>query len=230
MNDITPNHAAEIMTTLESAYGPRQPIDYDSIGAAYLAGAKRDAAISYWESVCPSDLQQSDWQHPRLTPYRAPIAAILGHGCGAKGILATGPTGRGKTRAMWQLMRRLAVDEGNDVRCWHSTDFFSMLQSQINYGRDDAAGWVEAVARRKIVFIDDLGQEALTQARTDWAQGWFFRFLDIRVGEKLPLYVTTNMRGEDMAERSAKNNLRSDPLIRRLLDLCDVVKFENVRA
>ena len=86
---------------------------------------------------------------------------------------------------MWALMQRLGCGDGHDVRYWSASDWFTTLQENIRFGRDEARGWVNTVARRHIVFIDDYGQEAMQSSREDWARGWFFQFLDIRVGEGL---------------------------------------------
>ena len=155
---------------------------------------------------------------------RAQIERVLAHQVGAKGLLLSGRTGRGKTRSMWALMRRLAHDEARDIRYFHAGDWFATLQGCLTYGRDDARGWVDAVARRPIVFIDDLGQEAIQTARSEWAMSWFMRFLDIRVSERLPLYVTTNLDAQGIAERGA-SSVRGDPMVRRLIEICEPIKF-----
>lgn len=188
-----------------------------------LRGQRRADNERRWNSACPPLLRETDWQHPDLAAYSAQIQRILGYQIGPKGILASGPTGRGKSRSMWQLMRRLG-EEGLDCRYWSASDWFTSLQENIRYGRDDARGWVEAVARRHVVFIDDLGQEAIQTSRTEWAEGWFFRFLDIRVGEGLPLFCTTNLTASEIAGRS--HGVRANPLVRRLLDVSEPVRFD----
>jgi DNA replication protein DnaC len=205
-----------------------RPIDYESASQQLVAAGRLADALRRWEDACPRMLQTSDWHHSCLAPYAAQIQRVLNYKFGPKGLIASGPTQRGKSRSMWQLMRRLSVDEGRNVRYYTAAGWFSRLQEQIHYGRDDAQGWVDAVARRPIVFIDDLGQEALLLNRAEWAAGWFFRFLDIRVGEGLPLFVTTNLTAQDMAGRAG--DIRGDPLVRRLLDICEPVKFEDAAA
>lgn len=223
-DNIVPFVAERLVASIEPAFGPHQPIDHEAVAADYIENAKREDAIARWNAHCPPELQSSDWTHPELQPHAAKIRRILAYEFSHRGIIASGSTGRGKSRAMWQLMRRLAVDELREVRYYHAADWFSTLQAQINYGRDDAAGWVEAVARRQVVFIDDLGQQSMQRAREDWAQAWFFRFLDIRIGLKLPLFITTNMSATKMAG-STVNDLRNEPLLRRLTELCEGVKF-----
>lgn len=214
---------AALPVPLDSYYA-----QHDAIGSIFAENARRDAARARWEHECPPEMRGTDWARPSLMPYADQISSILAHSPEKRGILCSGATGRGKSRAMWQLMRRLACDEVREVRCWNASDWFNTLQSQISYGRDDARGWVEATARRAIVFIDDLGQEAMQSARSEWSAGWFFRFLDIRLGEGLPLYVTTNLRAEQMAQNSGRpgaSQVRGDPLVRRLTELCQVIQF-----
>lgn len=189
-----------------------------------IEDARRKDAKARYELACPQEFRESNWDFPSLQPFRGQINRVLGYQLGPKGILASGPTGRRKTGAMWALMERLACQEGRDVRFYTAFDFFAQLQEQVKYGHDDARGWVEAVARRPIVFIDDYGQQTLLKSREDWALGWFFRFLDIRAGDHLPLFVTTNMTAVEMA---GGNNMRGDPLIRRMLMVADPIPFET---
>jgi DNA replication protein DnaC len=179
--------------------------------------------LNRWQAACPADLQTSDWDDPRLAPHRAQIDAVLGYQIARKGIIATGATGRGKSRAMWALMRRLSGEPGIGCTFWHSHEFFAELGAQIRFGDDCAPRWVSAVARHRVVFIDDFGQEAVTKAKDDWSRGWFFRFCDMRVGAGLPLFITTNLSSAEMAGRESAK--RGDPLVRRILDLCQPVQF-----
>jgi len=200
------------------------PFDGEAASAYFLAEARKRDAIARFDSAVPPTMRESDWSHAGMTPNRAQIERVLSHKVGAKGLLLSGRTARGKTRSMWALMRRLAHDEARDIRYFHAGDWFATLQGCLNYGRDDARGWVDAVARRPIVFVDDLGQEAIQTARSEWAMSWFMRFLDIRVSERLPLYVTTNLDAQGIAERGA-SSVRGDPMVRRLIEICEPIKF-----
>lgn len=202
-----------------------QRVDVEAYGADYLARARRADAAARFHADCPPEFLDTDFNDKRLAPNKASIDAVRNWKFDKRGLLATGPTGRGKTRAIMDLYRRLAVEEGRDVRFWYAGDWFATLQQQINYGRDDARGWVESCAARPIVILDDLGQEALTKARAEWAQAWFFRFMDLRIGNGLPIIATTNLGAQDMAGRGDSKGVRADPLIRRMLELMEVVKF-----
>lgn len=202
----------------------RQPVDWETVGVAYVSDARlRDARRRFERFIGEwPEFAETDWSRSKYDENRAAIAAITCWQAGRKGVLASGPTGRGKTRAIVDLFRRLACDEGRDVRYYFAGDWFAILQAQLNFGRDEARGWVEACARRPLVVIDDLGQEAMQTSRADWAQAWFFRFLDIRIGAGLPLIVSTNLTSREMAR---SHEVRGDPLVRRLTELCEIVKF-----
>jgi DNA replication protein DnaC len=199
-------------------------VDLEAASLAYVAEARKRDAIARYEAAVPMVMRLSDWSHPSMIANAEQIRRVLDHQVTHRGLLLTGRTGRGKTRSMWGLMRRLSHEDGREIRYYHAQDWFATLQSCLNFGRDDARGWVDAVARRPIVFIDDLGQEAIQTARSEWALSWFMRFLDIRVSERLPLYVTTNLDAQGIAERGA-SSVRGDPMVRRLIDICEPIKF-----
>jgi DNA replication protein DnaC len=234
-NELNPFDAKRLLADVMSAgqnterQAPPPAADTESMSpsslAVFYAARKRDAH-RLWSESCPDGLHESDWTHPDLgARNRDAIQRVLAHTPGPKGLLCAGPTGLGKSRAMWSLMRRLSCEEARVARYWTAADWFSTLEDQIHFGRDSARGWVDAVAKQPIVLIDDLGQQPVLASRQDWSMSWFLRFLDIRVGERLPLYATTNLSVEELACRGA-STIRSDPLVRRLLDLCEVVKFE----
>jgi len=141
------------------------PFDGEAASAHFLAEARKRDAIARFNFAVPPTMRESDWGHAGMLANRAQIERVLAHQVGAKGLLLSGRTGRGKTRSMWALMRRLAHEEARDIRYFHASDWFSTLQACLSYGRDDARGWVDAVARRPVVYIDDLGQEAIQTAR-----------------------------------------------------------------
>lgn len=198
---------------------PSEPIDV----TAFVKDARKRDGNGYFDRFCPSAYKDFNPDHPDIRKNAHAIQTVLNYKIGTKGLILTGPTNLGKTRVLWQLLRRLYAENGVECRWYHAMDFFTELQECIKYGRDDAKGWVDSVAWRRCVFLDDIGQEANLKSREDWAEGWFFRFLDLRLERKLPLFITTNLTAKDMAHR--QNDIRSDPFLRRVLDICDVVKF-----
>lgn len=203
-------------------------IDWEAKSARYVAEARRASALKRWDVLAAEipEMIETDWTRSHFDANRAAIESVLAWQRSKKGLLLSGPTGRGKTRAIMALLRKLALDDGQDFRYWHASEWFSELQKQNRYGRDEASSWVGATAVRPIVVIDDLGQEAVSTVKgEDWAQAWFFRFLDIRLSHGLPLIVSTNLSATTIAGTAQRSEIRSDPLIRRLMDLCEVVRF-----
>jgi DNA replication protein DnaC len=217
------NQIADVMPAVEGTIPASgsivEPFDHD----AYVIAQVHASRAAKFDLMFAQAMRETDWRHESLTPYRSQIDQVLGWRHGSKGLLLTGPTGRGKSRSMVGLLKRLMQTEGRDVSFYKSSDFFWRLQGAVSYGRDEAAGWVRAVAQRPVVFIDDFGQEAVLSSRAEWSQGWFFDFCDQRIEAKLPLFLTTNMGAREIAANAGF--VRGDPLLRRLLELCEVVKF-----
>ena len=206
----------------------RSPEEWDAKSQRMIAEAMRESAKARWALLKADmpEMVESDWSRAQYEVNADAINTVRNWQYGSRGLLLSGPTGRGKTRAILDLLQRLAIDDGKDFRYWHASTWFSELQKQNRYGRDEASAWVNAVGVRPLVVIDDLGQEAIgTVKGEDWAQAWFFRFLDVRLAHNLPLIVTTNLSASAIAGTAQRAEIRADPLIRRLLDLCDVVKF-----
>jgi DNA replication protein DnaC len=200
-----------------------QRVDLDAIGAAYLAKAKKTAAIREFVRNCPKDKRRFNASHPAIASNQGLARKIISWQYQDRGLLVSGSSGRGKTTAMFHLMLQLAK-QGREIRYFSAFDFFGELQKQVHYGRDDAGEWVRAIARAPIVFIDDLGQESIHASRQEWAQGWFFRFLDLRSGNRLPLFVTTNLSAQEMA--GGVSEVKAHPLLRRILLVCEPIKFQ----
>lgn len=202
---------------------PRTDADRELSYRDFIEAAKRRTARERYEASCPAGYRDFKRDHPKLRPYHTQIDLVLAWTPDSPmGLLLSGPTGRGKTRCMWELIRILALEHGRDVVSYHSTEFFSRLQENIRFGNDDARGWIEAVAARPLVFIDDFGQEAIQRARQDWTEKWFMRFLDMRMANGRPLLLTTNLTARDIA---ADGPVAGDPLVRRLVEICQPIPF-----
>jgi len=197
--------------------------ELERLARDYIARARKQDAIARYEAYCPPEYKSYDRNHPVAAANMENINRILSWKYGKRGLLVTGPTGVNKTRSLWGLTRRLAHDDGVDFRYYNASDWLSGLHECVKYGRDEAKGWVDKLGWCPLVIIDDWGQEATLKSREDWAQAWFFRFLDLRIERGLPVVMTTNLKARDIAERS--DAIRGDPLIRRMLEIMDVVNF-----
>ena len=162
-----PEPIAAVLPTLtaEHAFPHLTEAERDARHAAHLEASLATSARQRFDTDCPPGLHptNTDWNHPGLLPYVAQIAAVRNWRPNAdgKGIIATGPTGRGKSRAFWALAERLRCGPPrHEVTIYRAQDFFVRLQSEIKYGNDDARGFIKAVAASPFLFIDDLGHRS----------------------------------------------------------------------
>jgi DNA replication protein DnaC len=186
--------------------------------------------LARWRVDVGETYQETDWSNPALAPHLEQSRQVMGWQVGGKGMLIAGPSGRGKSRAVAQLYRRLAIEEKRDVRYFHASDWFSLLGENVRYGVDDARKFVNRQAEAPIFIMDDLGQQArVSKEKEEHAQAWFFRFLDLRRQRGMPVLITTNLSAVEIAADPGTNrrNIRRDPLLVRLFDLCDVVSYET---
>lgn len=182
-----------------------------------------------WKEITPPLFKHTDWSHPGLLPNREQIEKVRSWQPPAprstqikNGLLLTGPSGVGKSRAFWNLVRRLLCWESRDVEVYTAARFFKELQAQVRYGTDESERWIQQRAKAEILAIDDFGQQAVVASRNDWSEACFFELLDLRMGHRRPTIITTNLTARQIAEQ---HDARSDPLLRRLLDACEVIKF-----
>lgn len=202
---------------------PTVDFNADANAEAFLADAILRTRKAYFEHNTPSDFKEFDPSHPSIQKNRAQIDKVLAWKAGGRvGLLVAGDTGKGKSRAVYALCKRLLCEDGVDVCIWRAKDFFAELESFVRYGRDESLDFVKRVASRRVLFIDDFGQEAMQASRQDWARGWFFDLLDRRLSNGLPLLMTTNLTAKQLADGS---DYRESAFVRRLTDCAEPVRF-----
>ncbi len=142
---------------------------------------------------------------------------------GRKGLVLDGETGLGKTRTAWLLLRRVLVDDGRDIKFAWFKDITFGQELGIRYRNETAEEWLQGLAKVPLLFIDDIGKMKLT----DRAESELFGIIDQRCENGLPMIVTTNDTGESLKNRmdAANNAGRGAPLVRRLREFCEQIKF-----
>ncbi|MCF7864352.1 MAG: ATP-binding protein [Kiritimatiellales bacterium] len=217
---------ADLVVNLSSQLPTYQSLDIPSTfdPVKYALERVHQMYAERWEQSCPELFKETDFNHPSLAPYRVQIERVVGWLPNqAWGLFLSGPTGRGKTRAFWALLKRLLNDEHVDVKILSATEFYSRLQEQIYYGRDEALSWIDALAKHPVLAVEDWGQEAVLTGKKDWSEAYFLRLIDKRMGDKKPMLITSNLDAEQIVIRQGA--FRADPLIRRLTESCEIVKF-----
>jgi DNA replication protein DnaC len=130
-----------------------------------------------------------------------------------------GDTGKGKTRVSWTLLRRILVEDGRDIKF----NWFDAVQFghdlATHYKQDNAEEWLQRMAKRPLLFFDDLGKLKMTER----AEVELFGLIERRCANELPVIVTTNDTGDSLASRMTDN--RGPALIRRLREFCEPIQF-----
>jgi DNA replication protein DnaC len=142
-----------------------------------------------------------------------------------QGLLLIGPTGSGKTRCAWQVVRREIVEHGRRVRVYGAIAFGHEATERAYDGTTRA--WLDKLARVPLLMIDDIGKEKTTEAREEA----MFHLIDRRAANMLPTIYTSNFDGDELVER-IKGGRRdggdsgyADPMVRRMRDTCIAVVF-----
>lgn len=178
-----------------------------------------DKRETQWARICPIEFRLAEEfdGHTDLTilDARSPSwRRILDWPFSERGLLILGPTGTGKTRALWRLLRR-EWDNGRKFTMMTAGDFDRACRDA--GGNFTLSAWFNRLANVPLLAIDDLGKAAWTEATA--AQ--FHELVDTRTRHGRPLIVTTNETGQLLQERMPERFGVS--LVRRLRDYCDVL-------
>lgn len=183
--------------------------------------AERDrnrALWSRWRAICPPLYQDTD--PARLS--QTILARLLAWQYGPKGILITGPSGEGKTRCLFELLRRL-LREGRSIEAFDAVQFGHECARRFQ-DQDAADTWLRYLVSVDIVFFDDFGKERLT----DRSEAEMFGLLERRTARHKPTFFTTNYTGQMILSRMSED--RGAPFLRRLLEFCECITIVDGQA
>lgn len=171
--------------------------------------------VVQFESICPPLYQKTDESMlPKLQ-----LSKAMQWTYGPKGLLLTGPTGLGKTRVAWMLIRRLLVkDRAERGFKWFDCVGFGHEIAE-HYKLEDAEQWLSSLSSVPILFFDDFGKLKITER----AESELFGVIERRCSKMLPIIMTTNDDGATLASRMTDN--RASATIRRLREFCEIIAF-----
>ena len=202
--------------------GPPAELNCPECLAAYEEA--RQKALEYeqtqasarWANLCPPDYREVDLA--RL-PDREAYEKVLEWQYGPQGLLAHGKARQGKTRAVWQLVKRLLF-EGHAVAAFNCVSFGHKV---MEYGGNPAqfVAWIESLHKVvPVVYLDDpFGKGKLTER----AIAELFGLVENRMANRLPILITMNMTAKQIAAYIGGD--RATPLVGRLMECCESIAF-----
>jgi DNA replication protein DnaC len=178
-----------------------------------MAATRLHELREQWKGICPPLYRDTD---PMRLP-EVPLQTVLAWRYGSQGLLVHGDTGRGKTRAVFQLLRRLHFDEGRKIIRFGANDFGAECSKRFFDG--DGSAWIAGLVKADVLFLDDLGKDRFT----DRVESALFGLVEGRMSNLRPIIVTTNFFGDALASKMTGD--RGQPLVRRLRESCQDVAF-----
>ena len=132
-----------------------------------------------------------------------------------KGLLLFGDVGVGKTFLAACIVNAL-ISQG--IPCLMTN--FARLTNTLGGMFEGKQEYIDNLNGFPLVVIDDLGAER----DTEYVGEIVHNIIDSRCREGLPLIVTTNLTGEELAN---PRDMRKRRIYSRLLEMCIPVKFEG---
>jgi DNA replication protein DnaC len=167
-----------------------------------------------WQGVCPEEFLDTDPNDPRLS--NAAVKKVLEWRFGSRGLLLHGVTARGKTRAVWLLLKQIMRD-GHQFTAMSSMEFCRKSSDAAGTGRSE--GFANRLINCHLLFIDDIGKGRMNERNA----ADFFDVLDQRFSRKRPVILTMNMVGDELAKRIDPD--MGAPLLRRIKEFCQIIHF-----
>lgn len=186
------------------------------------ATARRQRREINWLGMCPEIFRSSDLAKLPVDA-RANWDRITGWNHGAKGLILTGPTGSGKTRAAMALLRELYVEQNLSVQIFRCSDFANECIEIVMDAKASVRRWLNAICEKDVIFFDDFGKQKFTER----VEAELFSVIDRRTSEGMPIIISTNDTGETIAERMSQD--RAEPMVRRLREFCEVITLKPGR-
>jgi DNA replication protein DnaC len=169
---------------------------------------------SGWEKVCPACFQNTE-AHKLPSPSK--LQRVLEWRYGPKGLILHGITGLGKSRCLYELLKR-EFKAGRSISVMDHAAAFRYAEAY-EAGPGTVNRWIEHRCKVDILAFDDLFKAKLTES----FEQVVFTITSARTERGLPILMTTQDVGKTLLERMSPD--RGPALIRRLREFCDAISF-----
>lgn len=181
----------------------------------------RAALAKAWTEICPPGYASTDWSRPDLSPVcREAATKWWASGSRFPWLGIHGGTGRGKTRCMWEILRRhhfagrqvLAVDVTRFARA------ASDCHCDDRTARNEARSLIRRCCTAGVLLFDDIGKERKLSAAVASAT---HELLEERARHRRTTLWTSEKTGDELAQRFGDDY--ADGIIRRLREFSEIV-------
>lgn len=179
---------------------------------------KRNLIASYDES-CPKRYAETD--SSRLNPEPFKEALSWDHGQGDN-LLLLGPTGRGKTRTAWLIVKNLMLEKQIKVCSVNDAEFVLEVGDKTMSGK--LKDYVAGLCKPPVLFIDDLGKAIPTERYI----ASLYYLVEERHSHQKPVIVTSQLSEQELNKRFSSRDIpvsHAAAIVRRLKENCKVIKF-----
>lgn len=139
------------------------------------------------------------------------------------GLLIHGTTGVGKTRAIWEIVRRMWVSNAEkDINMPYLFLTMRKIEGLIEQGFDEKnhSKMLDSLIQHNLLIIDDLGKERLTSRMASD----LFAIIDERTVNRHTTIISTNFNSTTLLERFENRDKETGiAIIRRLKDYFKIV-------
>ena len=176
------------------------------------------------EQICPPKYLDTRFNHPDFpaTLYHNEIAP---YSYSWKGLLFTGPTGKGKTRSMLKILQKLYIGEYLDMEIKYPETFEWEIVNACAKGGGSATELMNRLSDVPVLAIDDF----LAAKITERVRGFLFGLFDARVRNGKPTFFTTQLTGKEVINKlsgsTPDSRKTAQAFLRRLGENCKIVKF-----
>lgn len=172
---------------------------------------------SEWYDLCPDEYKKPI--NYALTDEKA-FRAVEKWSYGSNGMIINGHSGRGKTRAIWSLLRRINEIEGYSFRFFDGYDFSCASADASRNGR--SIDWMRDMINCDLFVFDDLGKNKITPN----CEESLFAIIDKRQAAHKPMIFSTQ-HNRNTLQGLFIDAMTGEAALRRILECCESIHFGN---
>lgn len=139
------------------------------------------------------------------------------------GLLFEGKAGTGKTRAAWNILKRMTMlgKKCYGLTCTQLAKYSADQWHEDRQIKGASAEALELCRNAKVLLLDDLGKQKMTER----AELELFDILEHRTNSMLPTIITTNSSGDQLKRMFSED--RGNPILRRIVSFSTIIKYDK---